>query len=303
MNILQNDIKHTLNGLTAAERAKFNGSTVLITGCAGFLGYYMMQFFAAESEEYYDAVDTAIAAFNSLSEEEQNVLKVSIFDPETGITYAQYLADQVAAREVIERIQDIGQVVYSGDDDSLEAIEYAEAGYNALSDAQKAIVDGVNHNTLTKDRADYDAVEEVAELIELIPDAEASEEYYNAVDSAAAGYAQLTADQLAIINAATTLDYEKVLGDNVAARAVIEEIANIGTLTYDGGINDSLSKIEAAETAYDAIKDNADVKAIVDRVIFPDHCRLHCIYFLLSGGFLHVESAKKYLTVPVLWRI
>ena len=51
MNILQNDIKHTLNGLTAAERAKFNGSTVLITGCAGFLGYYMMQFFAAESEE------------------------------------------------------------------------------------------------------------------------------------------------------------------------------------------------------------------------------------------------------------
>ena len=42
MNILQNDIKHTLNGLTTAERAKFNGSTVLITGCAGFLGYYMM---------------------------------------------------------------------------------------------------------------------------------------------------------------------------------------------------------------------------------------------------------------------
>ena len=221
---------------------------------------------AAESEEYYDAVDTAIAAFNLLSEEEQNVLKVSIFDSETGITYAQYLADHVAARDVIERIQNIGQVVYSGDDDSLEAIVYAETGYNALSDAQKAIVDGVNHNTLTKDRADYDAVDAVATLIELIPEAEASEEYYNAVDSAAAGYAQLTADQLAIINAATALDYEKVLGDNVAARAVIEEIANIGTLTYDGGINDSLSKIEAAETAYDAIKDNADVKAIVDSV-------------------------------------
>ena len=49
MNILQNDIKHTLNGLSAEERAKFSGSTVLITGCAGFLGYFMMQFFAAES--------------------------------------------------------------------------------------------------------------------------------------------------------------------------------------------------------------------------------------------------------------
>ena len=51
MNILQNDIQHTFDGLTAAERAKFSGSTVLITGCAGFLGYYMMQFLAAKAEE------------------------------------------------------------------------------------------------------------------------------------------------------------------------------------------------------------------------------------------------------------
>jgi uncharacterized repeat protein (TIGR02543 family) len=220
----------------------------------------------AESEEYYDAVDTAIAAFNLLSVEEQNVLKSSIFDSETGITYYQYLFNHVAARDVIERIQNIGQVVYGGEDDSLEAIVYAETGYNSLSDAQKAIVDGVNHNTLTKDRVDYDAVDSVATLIELIPDAEASEEYYNAVDSAAAGYAQLSDDQLAIINAATALDYEKVLADNVAAKEVIELIGKIGSLTYDGGINDSLSDIVAAETAYDAIKDNADVKAIVDSV-------------------------------------
>ena len=51
MNILCNDIQHTLNGLTPEERAKFKDSTVLITGCAGFLGYYMMQFFAAKAEE------------------------------------------------------------------------------------------------------------------------------------------------------------------------------------------------------------------------------------------------------------
>lgn len=36
MTILQQDIKHTLNGLSEAERAKFNHSTVLITGCAGY---------------------------------------------------------------------------------------------------------------------------------------------------------------------------------------------------------------------------------------------------------------------------
>ena len=50
-NILINDIKHTLAGLTPEERAKFSGATILVTGCAGFLGYYMMHFFDAEAEE------------------------------------------------------------------------------------------------------------------------------------------------------------------------------------------------------------------------------------------------------------
>ena len=50
-NILAGDIRHTLNGLTADERAKFNGATILITGCAGFLGYYMMHFFDATADE------------------------------------------------------------------------------------------------------------------------------------------------------------------------------------------------------------------------------------------------------------
>ena len=50
-NILSNDIQHTLAGLSAQERAKFQDATVLITGCGGFLGYYMMQFFAATADE------------------------------------------------------------------------------------------------------------------------------------------------------------------------------------------------------------------------------------------------------------
>ena len=50
-NILYNDILHTLEGLSDQERAKFVNSTVLITGCAGFLGYYFMNFFAQTAEE------------------------------------------------------------------------------------------------------------------------------------------------------------------------------------------------------------------------------------------------------------
>lgn len=217
---------------------------------------------ASESDTYYDAVDTAQSAYIGLSAAEKALLESAIFDNETGITYAQYLADNVAARDVIERIQDIGSIVYGGEDDSLVDIVYAETGYNGLSNAQKVIVNGVNHNTLVKDRTDYDAVDAVATLIESIPEAEASSDYYNAVDSASTGYGQLTADQLAIINDATTLDYEKVLGDNVAARAVIEEIANIGTVTYDGGVHDSLAKIVSAETNYGNLSN--DQKDIVN---------------------------------------
>jgi UDP-glucuronate decarboxylase len=50
-NILAGDIQHTLDGLTAEERAKFKDATILITGCAGFLGYYMMHFFDAKADE------------------------------------------------------------------------------------------------------------------------------------------------------------------------------------------------------------------------------------------------------------
>lgn len=49
-DILQKDFEHTLAGLTETERGKMKDSTILITGCGGFLGYYFMHFFNAEAE-------------------------------------------------------------------------------------------------------------------------------------------------------------------------------------------------------------------------------------------------------------
>lgn len=49
-SILHQDILHTLNGLSDAERAKFQDSTVLITGCGGFLGYFFMNFFCQSAK-------------------------------------------------------------------------------------------------------------------------------------------------------------------------------------------------------------------------------------------------------------
>lgn len=49
-NVLQRDFEHTLNGLSTEEKARLQDSTILITGCGGFLGYYFMHFFNAEAE-------------------------------------------------------------------------------------------------------------------------------------------------------------------------------------------------------------------------------------------------------------
>jgi UDP-glucuronate decarboxylase len=44
--VLDQDLEHTLHALSAAEREAFEGASILLTGCAGFLGYYCLQFLA-----------------------------------------------------------------------------------------------------------------------------------------------------------------------------------------------------------------------------------------------------------------
>lgn len=44
---LQRDLECTLNHLTPKEQEAFRDSRILITGCGGFLGYYLMRFFEA----------------------------------------------------------------------------------------------------------------------------------------------------------------------------------------------------------------------------------------------------------------
>ena len=51
MGIKEEDLARIHAALTDDEKAKLTGSTVLITGCAGFLGYYFMNYLAAYGEE------------------------------------------------------------------------------------------------------------------------------------------------------------------------------------------------------------------------------------------------------------
>lgn len=166
--------------------------------------------------------------------------------------YVKTLADDEAAMEVITLIGSIGDVTYNGGtDDSLVYITAIENAYNALTDAQKALVDAVNKSILEHDREVYDHVDHVAKLIEAIPEASESQEYYDAVDAAKAAYDQLTDEEKAILGDTPNFNYEKALEDNVAAKEVIKLIEEIGSLSYDDGQNDSLSDIEVAEVAYE----------------------------------------------------
>lgn len=49
--ILIEDLEYIYNKLSKAEKEKFNNSTVLLTGCGGFLGYYFMHFLSAYAEK------------------------------------------------------------------------------------------------------------------------------------------------------------------------------------------------------------------------------------------------------------
>ena len=45
MSQLEKDLQHTYDKLSATERHKLSGSTILITGSAGFIGFYLTNFF------------------------------------------------------------------------------------------------------------------------------------------------------------------------------------------------------------------------------------------------------------------
>ena len=48
---LKSDLEYTYNSLSQTELNKLKDSTILVTGCGGFLGYYFMKFFEYHAEK------------------------------------------------------------------------------------------------------------------------------------------------------------------------------------------------------------------------------------------------------------
>lgn len=51
LTILEQDFNYTLEKLTQAEAEKLRNSRIIMTGCAGFLGYYLMQWFISRLDD------------------------------------------------------------------------------------------------------------------------------------------------------------------------------------------------------------------------------------------------------------
>ncbi|WP_223254355.1 NAD-dependent epimerase/dehydratase family protein [Bacillus sp. HNG] len=51
ITIYRTDLQYIFNNLTQSEKEKFKDASILITGCAGFLGYYLMSFLSEYADE------------------------------------------------------------------------------------------------------------------------------------------------------------------------------------------------------------------------------------------------------------
>lgn len=103
----------------------------------------------ASEQSYYDAVDAAKAAYDALTAEEKALLDASF-------GYKKILEDNVAAKEVIMTISEIGEVSY--DEISEEKINAARKAYDSLSDEVKAKIDPKILGVLTNAEKEYSSL-------------------------------------------------------------------------------------------------------------------------------------------------
>ena len=207
-----------------------------------------------------DAIQAARKAYDALTETQKAL--VTNYETLTAAekTYASLVADRDAAKAVTDLIAKIGTVTLNSGD----AIQAARKAYDALTDAQKALV--TNYETLTAAEkayaslvADRDAAKAVTDLIAKIGTVTLNSG--DAIQAARKAYDALTETQKALVTNYETLTaaektYASLVADRDAAQAVTDLIAKIGTVTPDSG-----DAIQAARAAYDALTETQ--KALV----------------------------------------
>ncbi len=235
-------------------------------------------------------IDAAQAAYDALTNEQKALVTnaQTLADAVARYNELKAAADQAAAdteavNAVIEKINAIGTVEYT--DESKAKIDAAQAAYDALTEAQKALVsnaqtlaDAVARYNALKAEADRAAADRAAanaviEKINVIGTVDYTDESKAKIDAAQAAYDALTDAQKALVSNVQKLtdavarynalkaEADRAAADRAAANAVIEKINAIGTVEYTDACK---AKIDAARNAYNAL--TATQKALVTNV-------------------------------------
>lgn len=182
-------------------------------------------------------------------------------------------ADRNKVKDVVDLIKAIGTVTLeSGDAITAARLAYETLAKPALQDAvsnyQTLLAAEAELKVLQEAKADQDAADAFAALVEDIGPVEATEACKAKIDAAKASYATLTETQMVLAaEAKATLDqaenaYANLVAsekDKAAAKAVQDLIAAIGTVTLD-----SETEIVAARDAYNALKE--ELKPLVENL-------------------------------------
>jgi hypothetical protein len=239
------------------------------------------------TDESKNKIDAAETAYDALTDAQKELVTNYATLTAARDRYAelqaaaeQAAADREAADAVEAKIDAIGSVEYT---DACKAkIDEARDAYDALTDAQKALVE--NYDELEgaeaayaylkaeaeATQADHTAAAAVKEKIYDIGTVEYTEACKVKIDEARDAYDALTDTQKALVTNYETLTAaeasyaalkaaaDQAAADQAAADEVIEKINAIGTVEYTEA---SKTKIDAAREAYNALTDTQ--KALV----------------------------------------
>ena len=186
------------------------------------------------------AIEAAESAYAALTAEQ----KLLVTNADVLAAARKSYNDLAAAKAVEDQIAAIGKVTLT----SKSAIEKAEAAYEALTEEQKALVS--NADLIAAAKTAYENLQKANEAERKISAIGAvNTKSLPAIEDAEAAYNALTEEQKALVSNADTLRKSRQLyEDQMAAKAVGDQISAIGTVTTD-----SLPAIKKAEAAYDAL--------------------------------------------------
>ncbi len=228
--------------------------------------------------EYNEAqeakVKAAREAYNALTEAQKK--QVTNYSKLTAAeAFYKAIAD---INNVVDLIEAIGTVTK----DSGETIEAARTAYDKLTSAQKEQV--TNYNKLTAAEEAYNSIVQVSNVIGLIEAiGTVTGDSKAAIEAARTAYDELTDAQKEQVTNYSKLDKAEKDYDNIVqAGAVIDLINKIGTVTGDSkaaidaaraaynALTDAqkekvtnFATLTAAETAYQEIKEKAEVDAVI----------------------------------------